>query len=447
MESTIMKYIESESVELKEKITDSLPKEIEAFLNTEGGIIYIGIKDDGEPIGVDNVDSALRKISDIVTDQIEPNAIESVKPEVVYEESKMIIKINVLKGFSDLYCLKKYGYSTMGCHIRVGTSCKSMTQEMIRYRYEKSFFNTDSMIKTPTFFGSISFRALKVYFSEKGYHLDEFSFERNLKLRTEDNRYNLLAELLSDKNSFPFIVVKFKGLTKADISERNDYGGESILLAYEKIKNRLIAENICVTDTTIRPRKDIYLYDIDAVNEVLVNALIHNDYRITQPLISLFDDRLEIISHGGLPNGLTRDEFFMGISKPRNEGLMEIFSRLGIVEHTGHGIPTVIAKYGKEVFDIHDRYINVVIPFNQEVLLRHGAISGAISGAIQEDLNAIEKTILMEIRKKPSISANNISLLTGIPFRTVQRHIANLKTKGLLVRRGYNKNGYWEIKE
>ena len=100
----------------------------------------------------------------------------------------------------------------------------------------------------------------------------------------------------------------------------------------------------------------------------LVNAIIHNDYRITEPQVSFFDDRLEIISHGGLPFGLSKEQFFSGISKPRNENLIDIFVRLGIVEHTGHGVPTIISKYGKEAFEVSDNYIKVVIPFNKEAL-------------------------------------------------------------------------------
>lgn len=61
----------------------------------------------------------------------------------------------------------------------------------------------------------------------------------------------------------------------------------------------MIAENICISDTTVRPRVDTYLYDIDCVNEAILNALVHNDWTITEPQISMFSDRIEILSHGG----------------------------------------------------------------------------------------------------------------------------------------------------
>ncbi len=98
-------------------------------------------------------------------------------------------------------------------------------------------------------------------------------FETNLNLRNESGEYNLLAELLSDKNNIPFIFVKFQGENKASISERSDYGYGCILTTYGKIKNRLQAENICISDTTVRPRKDTYLFDFDCVNEAILNAI------------------------------------------------------------------------------------------------------------------------------------------------------------------------------
>ena len=82
------------------------------------------------------------------------------------------------------------------------------------------------------------------------------------------------------------IFVKFSGTDKTSISYKSDYGGQSIVLGYQKMKGRLIAENICKTDTTVRPRKDEYLYNMDCVNETLVNMLVHNDWTVTEPLVA-----------------------------------------------------------------------------------------------------------------------------------------------------------------
>lgn len=444
-----MKFAETDKIELKEKISDSLPKEIEAFLNSEGGTIYIGINNEGQVVGVSNLDTALRNISDIISDQIEPNSIDCVKPEVEFIDDNAIIKITIKKGYSSLYCIKKYGFSSNGCHYRVGTTCKSMTLEMIKQKIEYGLYSFDMMVMKESYYRDLSFTKLKMLLIENGYHIDENSFERNFKLRTNDGAYNYLAELLADNNSIPFIFAKFKGKTKATFSERSDYGNQCIILAYEKMKERLKLENICKTITNPRPRKDIYLYDMDAVNEALVNAIIHNDYRVGVPQVAFFNNRLEITSHGGLPNGLTKEEFFDGVSRPRNAQLMDIFSRLGIVEHTGHGIPVIVKKYTKKAFEISNSYIRVIIPFNEEVISNHGVINGAISGVIndadRDKLEEKENSILIQIENEPSLSARELSNILGIPFRSTQRYMSFLREKGFIERIGSNKTGYWKV--
>lgn len=99
-----------------------------------------------------------------------------------------------------------------------------MTSEQIKIRYEKKFIDNEYMVKKRANYYDLSFRELKIYYSEKGYRLDDKSFETNFNLRNENGEYNLLAELLSDRNNIPFIFVKFHGINKASISERNDYG-------------------------------------------------------------------------------------------------------------------------------------------------------------------------------------------------------------------------------
>lgn len=439
-----MKYIETELLELKEKFNDSVVKEIESFLNTEGGSIIIGVSDSGVPIGVDNIDDTLRKISDVISDQIEPSAIDCVKPEIIYENNKILIKINVFKGKHNLYCIKKYGFSSNGCHIRVGSTCKSLSTEMIKIRQRNDLLITDIMLETPTHFGNISFKIFKIMLTERGYHIDDSSFEQNFKLKTFSNRYNLLAELISDHNSIPLAFVKFNGLDKTSVSERSEYGFESILMALDKIKTRLSGENRCFVNTTVRPRIETFLFDADSVKEAVLNAIVHNDYSISSPQISLFQDRLEILSHGGLPNGLSKEDFYTGISKPRNNELMNIFLRLGLVERTGHGIPLIVSKYGKEAFDIHDNYIKVTVKFNKEVLDSNGVINGTINGVINE-LSSTELVVFNQIKLNNRIIAREISEINNVPLRTVQRAISKLKELKFIERVGSNKTGYWKI--
>jgi predicted HTH transcriptional regulator len=202
--------------------------------------------------------------------------------------------------------------------------------------------------------------------------------------------------------------------------------------------NRIQAENICKTDTSVRPRIDTYLYDYDSVNEAIVNAIVHNDWSITEPQISFYNDRIEILSHGGLPYGLSEEQFYMGFSKPRNLQLMKIFSQLDIVEHTGHGVPIIIDRYGKEAFDINDNYIIVTIPFNKEVLETQNI-------SVNVTVNDIEKIILEELLKNPTLNASELSLIIDRSKRTAERYLSSLKERGYILQEGTGNNARWKV--
>ena len=440
------KYFESNALELKEKLNDKFVREVVAFLNADGGRIIIGVKNDGTVIGVSNIDDTLKQISDTIADRIEPDATDCVKPEIMFDNGKVLISVSVLKGLKPIYCIKKHGFSSIGCPIRIGTTCREMTEEQITNRYKQRFLNSDLMVESITNLPSLSFHSLKQFYLDKGYKLNDDTFETNLYLIAPSGKYNIMGELLSDNNRYSMIFVKFNGTGKASISQRTDYGQRSLLFAYEQLMNRISSENICLSDTTVRPRIDTYLYDYDCVNEAVINAIVHNDWTITEPQVSFYSDRMEILSHGGLPHGLTKEEFYRGISKPRNLKLMKIFSDLDIVEHTGHGIPTIIEKYGRDVFDITDNYIMITIPFEPDVAKQIcGDKNGELNGDKNGELNPTEQTILSVLLMEPKIDRIGLSEKTGKSPRTVDRHIASLTEKGYIVRQGSKRSGQWKV--
>lgn len=449
-------FIESEDLELKEKYTDTIVRDIVAFLNTNGGEIYVGINDQSEVLGIskDKLDENQKKLSDCISDQIEPNAKNEINIIPLIEEGKHILKITVAKGFKPLYCIKKYGFSSKGCLIRIGTTCKEMDASEIEYRYKKNFTDDDLILNARAHYAPLSFDMMKILLVSKGYHINETAFESNFNLKTNNGEYNLMAELLADKNMVPLIFVKFRGETKDSISQRSDYGDQSILLGLQRLKDRLIAENICSTDTTVRPRVDEYLYDIDSINEALVNAFVHNDWTISEPLVSFYNNRIEITSHGGIPKEISKEDFFNGVSHPRNTVLMRIFLRLGIVEHTGHGIPKIIAKYGKEAFDIHDSYVNVIIPFNKKIIDtleinnnedNEENIKEKVKAKDSKGLNNNEKRVLMVLVDNPSIPYQELVDDLNVSRRTISRIFESLINKEYIERVGTNKRGYWKV--
>lgn len=447
----MFKYKESETVELKSKfIDDVITREIVAFLNNRGGVIYVGVTDDGEIVGVDNLNESLRRLSDIVSTKIEPSPTELIKSNIIMEESKSIIEITISKGFHPLYCIKKYGFSQNGCPIRIGASCRELSVEDINLRYQKRFATAnDYMLEIPAGYGDITFNTLQIELANKGYHINPLSFEENYRLRTKDGEYNQLAELLSDNNNTHLIFVKFRGNSKTSISERSNYGRTSLISSYRQIRDRLIAENICMTDTTVRPRKDTYLYDMDAVNEALINALVHNDWNVNEPLISMYDDRLEILSHGGLPLKQTKEKFLRGVSVPRNRGLMRIFQDLEITESTGHGTLTIIKAYGEEAFEFSDSFINVVIPFNKDVLNNRRTANDDINAAKSADkndgMNELKRNVIGELLINPQLNQKEMANKLERSARTINRTFVELQKENIISRVGSRRAGYWKV--
>ena len=158
-----MKYFETDKIELKRSLNETFEKEVVAFLNTHDGVIYIGVEDNGEICGIAELDDTMKKISDIISAGILPNPQELVSVSAKYEDGKFIIEVQVKKG-SSLYYINKYGRSSKGCYIRVGTSCRSMTEEQIDKRFIESInVPKYSLVDEESPRQDLTFRVLKIY--------------------------------------------------------------------------------------------------------------------------------------------------------------------------------------------------------------------------------------------------------------------------------------------
>ena len=142
-----------------------------------------------------------------------------------------------------------------------------------------------------------------------------------------------------------------------------------MLVAVKQVLDYMEALNDTAVDMGGSLRKESRMFDFSCFREAWLNACLHNRWsRQTPPAVYMFDDRIEIISVGGLPDGLALEEFFEGKSKPVNLELQQIMGQLDYIEQTGHGVPLIVSRYGKEVFDITEKFITVTIPLNKKDL-------------------------------------------------------------------------------
>lgn len=192
----------------------------------------------------------------------------------------------------------------------------------------------------------LTFTQLRIYYEENGFDTSGEYFYRNLGMYTTDGKLNYFAMLLSDQSDVTIKVARFKGTDKVEIITNKEFGYCCILKSVYNVLDYLDNFNMPAVKITYPKRVEKYLIDKTALREAVINAIVHNDYvRGGSPLFEIYDDRINIVSYGGLVGGLTEEEFFSGCSMPRNRELMRVFRDMELVENFGSGMHRILQAY------------------------------------------------------------------------------------------------------
>jgi len=284
--------IETNRIEFKQQLTDSLEKEVIAFLNyKEGGAIYIGIDKKGVAIGVSDSDSDQLKIKDRLKHNISPSCMGLF--DVVSEKINGldIIKIVVAGGLEKPYFIKKLNMTEKGCFMRIGTATEPMPQKLIDELFAKRIRNSISKIKSNR--QDLTFEQLKIYYEATGSKLND-KFAQNLELLNEDGFLNYVGYLLADHNGTSIKIAKYSGTNRVHLIENNEYGYCSLVKATKQVLDKLELENKTLSKITPKERENQRLWNPIALREAVINAIIHNDYtNEAPPKFEIFDDRIE----------------------------------------------------------------------------------------------------------------------------------------------------------
>ena len=336
-------------------------------------------------------------------------------------------------------------------YIRIGSSKENLRKypEKESFLFRVLSFGFPTIENTPADYQDLSFEKLFIYYGAKGLKLNPKTFKKNLGLLTEDGKYNILAQLLSDNSHIPIRVSIFTGKTKADnLFSVREFGYQCLLYSLDEILRYGDVLNIIQADETDRivERKEVPLFDNAAFREAVINAFVHNAW-ITknEPMLTVYSDRIEILSRGTLAPEQTMEGFFAGESVPVNRKLSEIFLQLHISEKTGRGVPKITQTYGKDAFDFRENSIVVTIPFKWINVM--GDKLGNKPGNKSSDLNDTQYRILSEIRNNPNVTKQQLASILNKGKTTVDNGIAVLREKGYIVRVGSNKTGYWKVQD
>ena len=462
---------EDHRTEYKLKLTDQLEKEVVGFLNArEGGTIYIGVSDDGQVVGVDEIDVVQRKVIDRIRNNIVPPTMGLFEVTTETQEKRTIIKIVVLSGAEKPYYIRSKGMSPEGAFIRIGSSTQPMTQEMIESAFSKR--TRTSLKNIPSPHQDLTFAQLRIYYEENGLELNE-QFARSLDLLTDDGRYNYFAYLLADRNSISIKIARYRGSDKVDLIENKEFGYCSLIKATFNVLNRMDIENVPRTRITSTIREETYPVDPVSLREAIVNAIVHNDYiREIPPVFEIYSDKIVITSAGGLMPDMQEEEFFLGYSAPRNRELMRVFKDVQLVEHIGSGIPRILRKYDRSIFKFTQNFLRVTFEYPEEVQLSNikniaDKVSESPKVAIEQPKVAIEQSKVAiepdskQIRSKKNqqqnaimdylkihefVTNSDVVELTGVKATRARIILGEMCKAGMLDAKGDKRYRYYKLK-
>lgn len=329
-----MKNNASATTELRREFSPDLCRTICAFANSEGGTLLLGVAPDGTVFGVHDAGDLLMRVASSISDSIRPNVGAFVDYQTEMIEGRASVSIVVQRGTSPPYFLADKGMKPEGVFLRRGSSTVPASEmeiaRMIRETDGESFENARCIEQ------DLTFSQAEREFESRGIAFS-VAARRALKFTTTDGIYTNLALLFSDRCPRTIKIAVFEGSTKAVFRERRETSG-SILQQMNEVWEYINRFN------PIRTRgRD---YPVEAVSEALLNALVHRDYAATgSTIIAIFQDRMELVSMGGPPEGANMDDLLLGIPAPRNEALASVFAQLGITVAFGTGLQKILACY------------------------------------------------------------------------------------------------------
>lgn len=432
-------FTESATVEFKETLPPGgINKQTISFANTYGGTIYTGVADDATVVGVENVDDVCRQITDSARDAIEPDVMMFLDCHIENIEDKIIIKVRVRKGTTQPYYLSNKGPVPAGVFVRQGTSSAQASRPVILKMLQDT--NKEVFEELPSQNQDLTFEYARNEFKKQGVTLEDLQM-KSLGMMMENGTYTNLGLFISDQCPYEIKVAVFQGTDRGDglPRDRVDFSG-SLLKVQDEVFQMLLRYNKTASIFPGKERVDIRDYPDAAMREILLNCIGHRLYEKNYSTqITIFDDRIEFVSPGGLVDEGAAEVVMEGRSILRNPKLAHIFLRLQISEALGIGIPRTYRSYsGYEVqpkVEFRASSCLVVLPNINEARLKKTDTSQIIpnqSMAVIQQYSHEEMIVLALFETKEYISRKDVEEALSISDNMAKRHIKRLVEKGVL---------------
>ena len=424
-----MAFVESEVVELKAEVVGDICKEVIAFANTKGGTLYIGVSNDGNVLGVKNADQVILQLNNMIRDSIKPDVTMFVGYEAQHISDKDIIAVTIQKGTDRPYYLGSKGLKPSGVYVRNGTSSDPATDTAIRKMIKET--DGDSFESMRSLEQNLSFEAAEKQFEKQNIPFDAAKMQ-TLGMISADGIYSNVALLLSDQCPSTIKAATFSGEDKGSFQDRREFSG-SLFQQMEELYSYLDMRNQTKATFDGLYRIDTRDYPEDALREALLNSLVHRDYSFrASTIVSVYADRIEFVSVGGLPSGIALDDIMLGLSVCRNPKLAAIFYRLQLIEAYGTGMPKIMNAYteseSKPKIEVSSNAFKITLP-NRNTGANHAE---TLVGTIKGD----EKRILDFIGSHGYIVRSDVDRLLEVSQATANRILKRMVAEGLIYQDG-----------
>ncbi len=442
-----MRFRETEIVELKSIVMDDIKKEIIAFANCEGGTVYVGVADDGKVLGVENADECALQISNMVRDAVKPDVTMFIHYETLECDGKAVVAVNIQRGTNRPYYLAKKGLRPEGVYVRQGYSSVPATDTAIRQMIKET--DGDSFENMRSINQALTFEATKKEFEKRNVVFGQPQMQ-TLKIVSADGIYTNLGLLLSEQCPHTIKVAVFEGINQNVFKDRREFSG-SLMQQLNEVYDYIDFHN--QTHATFRKllRIDTRDYPEVAVREALLNTLVHRDYSFrASTLISIYDDRIEFVSIGGMLPGLELDDLMMGVSVCRNPHLANVFYRLQLIEAYGTGMKKIMGAYANALVQPKIKTTNnafkIILP-NVNFTPKAAEVHKDFEKAANLALDSNEEKVLQFLREHLMITRKETQTLLEVSQSTAGRILKAMVDSGRIKQIGGSRTTRYELRK
>lgn len=454
-------------VALEEKKPKSWLKSISAFANGIGGSLVYGIEDGTkEIIGVDDIQTLGEKISKLIENNIIPLPPFELIPHTY--KGKSLLEVKVRSGNDTPYYVEFGGVKE--AFIRNGSDSLKAPDHMLHELILKGTHQSFDAVVTKALKSDYSFTLFEATYRERTGKRIEPTDYISFGLATEEGYLTNAGKLLADQHivfNSRIFCTRWAGIDKGSIFEdaKDDKEFEGNLIFLKKSAEDFVKNNSRVRfqkEATYRVDKPDYAER--AVTEAIVNALIHRSYVFpgSEIHIDMYDDRIEIVSPGGMPDGsnIADKDIYHIASERRNPILADLFHRMRFMERRGSGLKDIVGETASlpgytesdkpEFFSTNNSFRVVIKNVNYKLDVNGsntGSSDDPVNGPVNEPVKLTEKEqkVIELIMTNPNITRMEMAEAIGCSMSTIKRAISSLVDKKILEREGSDKAGSWIV--